>query len=101
MWLRIFGGSAGVRAADAPDPAEVAAGALERRARLDAALAEIGFDASTLETEALRGSSALATYRSFVVPKTAKGLADSLAPARAASIAARPPSGIRRRVALP
>ena len=35
----------------------------------------------------LRGSAALATYRRFVIPKTAKGLRDALAPARAASVA--------------
>ena len=56
----------------------------ERRKRLDRELAALGFDAERLEGDAaLRGSAALATYRRFVIPKTAKGLRDALAPARA------------------
>ena len=55
---------------------------------LDRELAALGFDAERLEGDAaLRGSAALATYRRFVIPKTAKGLRDALAPARAASVA--------------
>ena len=77
------------RAAKEPaDDAVVAAGAAQRRERLDSELAALGFDAARLEGDsALRGSAALATYRSFVVPRTAKGLRDALAPARAASVA--------------
>jgi len=77
------------RAAKEPaDDAVVAAGAAQRRERLDSELAALGFDAARLEGDsALRGSAALATYRRFVIPKTAKGLRDALAPARAASVA--------------
>ena len=77
------------RAAKEPaDDAVVAAGAAQRRERLDSELAALGFDAERLEGDAaLRGSAALATYRRFVIPKTAKGLRDALAPARAASVA--------------
>lgn len=75
-------------AAEQADDALVAAGATERRRRLDEELTSLGFDADRLESDAaLRGSAALATYRKFVIPKTAKGLRDALAPARAASVA--------------
>jgi tRNA G18 (ribose-2'-O)-methylase SpoU len=75
-------------AAEQADDALVAAGAAERRRRLDEELTNLGFDADRLERDAaLRGSAALATYRRFVIPKTAKGLSDALAPARAASVA--------------
>ena len=60
------------RAAKEPaDDAVVAAGAAERRKRLDRELAALGFDAERLEGDAaLRGSAALATYRRFVIPKS-------------------------------
>eukprot|EP00629_Pelagomonadales_sp_RCC1024_P003672 CAMPEP_0119289860 /NCGR_PEP_ID=MMETSP1329-20130426/39730_1 /TAXON_ID=114041 /ORGANISM="Genus nov. species nov., Strain RCC1024" /LENGTH=268 /DNA_ID=CAMNT_0007290673 /DNA_START=91 /DNA_END=894 /DNA_ORIENTATION=- len=75
-------------ARDTPAEADVAAGAPDRRARLEAELRSLGFDAETLETdERLRGSSALAAARSFIVPKTYKGLADATVPARAAIVA--------------
>ncbi|KAH8046191.1 hypothetical protein JL722_13795 [Aureococcus anophagefferens] len=44
------------------------AGAARRRARLDAALRDVGLDPASLDDDArLRGSSALRTYRSFVL----------------------------------
>ena len=64
------------------------AGAARRRARLDAALRDVGLDPASLDDDArLRGSSALRTYRSFVLPKSLGALATAEAPQRAATIA--------------
>ena len=64
------------------------AGAARRRARPDAALRDVGLDPASLDDDArLRGSSALRTYRSFVLPKSLGALATAEAPQRAATIA--------------
>lgn len=63
-------------------------GTADRRARLHAALAEIGVDVGELtESPELRGSAALRTYTSFVHPRSAGALANAEKPQRAATIA--------------
>ena len=65
-----------------------AAGRDERRARLHAELERLGLDVdSLLDDPSFRGSAALRTYTSFVLPKPAGALANVEKPQRAATIA--------------
>jgi len=61
----------------------------ERRALLDERLLGLGVDPADLESDArLFGSSAMRTYRSFVLPKNAAALAIASMPQRSATVAA-------------
>ena len=65
-----------------------AAGRDERRARLHAELGRLGLDVDALlDDPSFRGSAALRTYTSFVLPKSAGALANVEKPQRAATIA--------------
>ncbi|KAJ8604355.1 hypothetical protein CTAYLR_002542 [Chrysophaeum taylorii] len=63
-------------------------GSVERRARLDGALLDAGWDPARLEEDRrLEGSAALRMYRSFVLPKSEKALAIASQPQRARTVA--------------
>ncbi|KAJ1444789.1 Alpha/beta knot methyltransferase, partial [Pelagophyceae sp. CCMP2097] len=65
-----------------------AAGVALRRAHLDTALSALGFDATQIDSDALRGSHAGRLYRGYVFPATARALATQATPQRAAAVAA-------------
>uniref|UniRef100_A0A7S4MU98 tRNA/rRNA methyltransferase SpoU type domain-containing protein n=1 Tax=Odontella aurita TaxID=265563 RepID=A0A7S4MU98_9STRA len=63
-------------------------GSDDRRARLDAALSDIGLEASVItDSPEFRGSAALRMYTSFILPKSEGALASAQAPQRASVIA--------------
>mmetsp|Transcript_13390 Transcript_13390/g.42317 ORF Transcript_13390/g.42317 Transcript_13390/m.42317 type:complete len:288 (+) Transcript_13390:72-935(+) len=81
------------------DDAVLHEGSELRRARLDAALREVGVEPAQLDDGRLDGSAALRAYRSFVLPKSEAALAMAEMPRRAATVAAQIAYSVRETLA--